>query len=240
MPTSPTRSIILAVGAHPDDIEFGCGAIVLAEHQRGALINWAVCSRGEAGTHGTPDLRQQECESAARLCQAKVHWLEMGGDAHLEDRFENAITLARVIREVRPRVVLAPTLVSNQHPDHGVVGRLVQKAARLARYGGLQELSDRGEPHAIAVLLFYAVTPGAAPVGATEIAVDVSAVVGEWEAMMRCHQSQLQTRDYVDLQLTSSRLAGLQFGHAHAQMLYSEEALMVDSLAWLAAAKRQF
>jgi LmbE family N-acetylglucosaminyl deacetylase len=230
----------LAVGAHPDDIEFGCGGVLMVEHQRGASVVWTVCSRGEAGTHGTPELRQQECESAARYCDAKLRWLEMGGDAHLEDRFDNALALAQVIREVRPQVVLAPSWVANQHPDHVVVSRLVQKAARLARYGGLKELSDEGAPHAITVLLYYAVTPGAAPVGVTEIAIDVSSVVGQWEAMMRCHQTQLQTRDYVELQLTSSRLAGLQFGQAYAQMLYSQEALMLESLASLRAAKRQF
>jgi LmbE family N-acetylglucosaminyl deacetylase len=238
LPTSPSKTI-LAVGAHPDDIEFGCGGVLIAERQRGFSIVWAVCSRGEAGTHGTPELRQQECESAAQLCNAQLIWLEMGGDAHLQDRFENALALAQVIRQVQPQVVLAPSLPANQHPDHSVVGQLVRKAARLARYGGLKELSEQA-PHAIEVLLFYRITPGATPQGLTEIAVDISPVVGSWEAMMRCHQSQLKTRDYVELQLTASRLAGLQFGRTHAQMLYSEEALMVDGLRSLDAAQRQF
>ena len=238
MPTSPPERI-LAVGAHPDDIEFGCGAVLIAEAVAGASVFWTVCSRGEASTHGTPQERQTECENAARFCRAQVRWLEMGGDAHLEERFEHAVALARVIREVQPRVVLAPTLVLNQHPDHSVVGRLVQKATRLARYGGLQELSDL-PAHTIGVLLYYSITPGSAPVGATEIAVDVSAVVEPWEAMMRCHQTQLRTRDYVELQLAASRLTGLQFGRGHAQLLYAQEALMVGDLGSLEAAKRQF
>lgn len=238
MPTSPPKKI-LAVGAHPDDIEFGCGGILIAESQRGARIVWAVCSRGEAGTHGTPALRQSECESAAKFCKAVVQWLEMGGDAHIEDRLEHAFTLARLIREVQPDLLLAPTLVGNQHPDHFVVGQLVRKAARFARFGGLAELSDH-PAHSIEALLSYRITPGATPSGVSEIAVDISTVVGDWEAMMRCHASQMRTRDYLALQLTATHLAGLEFGRQHAQMLYSEDALMVDGLASLQGAKRQF
>ena len=46
----------------------------------------------------------------------------------------------RIIRRVRPGIVLAPSLVENQHPDHARLGRLVRDAARLARYGGVEEL----------------------------------------------------------------------------------------------------
>jgi LmbE family N-acetylglucosaminyl deacetylase len=63
-------------------------------------------------------------------------------------RAAHAIRLAGVIRRARPAIVLAPSVVENQHPDHARLGRLVRDAARLARYGGLKELR-RLPPHAI-------------------------------------------------------------------------------------------
>ena len=70
--------------------------------------------------------------------------------------------------------MLAPSLVENQHPDHGRLGKLVRDAARLARFGGLKEL--RGSPpHAIKQLFFYAVTPEAEPTNITPILIDISA-----------------------------------------------------------------
>ena len=67
---------------------------------------------------------------------------------------------------MRPGVVLAPSLVENQHPDHYKLGRLVRDAARLARYGGLKKLKANA-PHSIGPLFFYVVTPEAEPAGRT-------------------------------------------------------------------------
>ena len=71
------------------------------------------------------------------LLGASIEFVELDGDAHLEIRAAHAIKLAGVIRRVRPGIVLAPSLVENQHPDHARLGRLVRDAARLARYGGV-------------------------------------------------------------------------------------------------------
>ena len=88
-------------------------------------------------------------------------------------RSAHAIKLARIIRQIRPEVVLAPSLVENQHPDHWRLGKLVRDAARLARYGGLKELR-RQPPHTIGRLFFYAVTPEAEPPDITPVLIDVS------------------------------------------------------------------
>src|SRR6185369_9874114 len=80
-----------------------------------------------------------------------------GGDCHIEHKPANIMTLAREIRRFKPDVVLAPHLGENQHPDHAMVGKTVRDAARLARYGGLQDLEDLA-PHPITSLYYYTIT----------------------------------------------------------------------------------
>jgi LmbE family N-acetylglucosaminyl deacetylase len=241
MPTSPDLPPLLAFGAHPDDIEFGCGGVIAQEVRAGRAAHLVVCSRGEAASSGTPEERTREAERAAGLLGATVEFLDLGGDAHLEATPANALRLAAVIRRVRPAVVLAPTLVENQHPDHSRVGGMARDACRLARYGGLAELRSLS-PHAVDGLLYYAVTPEGEPAGVLPVLVDVSdaATLAAWTAAMEAHGSQLKTRRYVDLQLTRARLLGLRAGVEHAVALYPNDPLVVTGLAAVARAARRF
>ena len=113
---SETKLRILAVGAHPDDIEFGCGGILLAEAARGSEISLCVCSRGEAGSNGTPDEREAEARKAAKLLGATIEFLELGGDSHLEVSAANNIAVARQIRVARPDILLAPVASPGSAP----------------------------------------------------------------------------------------------------------------------------
>jgi LmbE family N-acetylglucosaminyl deacetylase len=232
---------LLVFGAHPDDIEFGCGGIIAQETQRGRGAHLVVCSRGEAGTNGTPAQRTAEAKKAAALLGASIEFLELDGDAHLEIRAAHAIKLAGIIRRLRPATVLAPTLVENQHPDHWRLGKLVRDAARLARYGGLAEL--KAQPaHLIGQLLNYAVTPDAEPREVPPVLIDVSAreVVAVWTAAMEAHASQLKTRNYVELQLARAKVNGSRCGAAAAIALFPNDPLVFDSLAPLNRAARRF
>ena len=133
-PNSPSdHAPLLAFGAHPDDIEFGCGGIVATEARAGRPVHFAVCSRGESGTNGTPAQRTAEAKRAAKLLGATIEFADLGGDAHFEEHSVHVLALAMIIRRVRPGLVLAPSTVDNQHPDHAKLGRMVRDAARLAR-----------------------------------------------------------------------------------------------------------
>ncbi len=232
---------LLAFGAHPDDIEFGCGGIIARETLAGRSAHFVICSRGESATHGTPAERTEEAKKAAAILGATVEFIELDGDAQLEVRAAHALKLAAVIRRVRPGVVLAPSLVENQHPDHPRLGQLVRDAARLARYGGVEKLKAK-PAHAIGPLFFYAVTPEAEPAGVLPVLLDISApkVIAAWTASMEAHVSQLRTRNYVELQLARARAQGLRAGVDHAQPLYPHDALVFDSLAPLTRAARRF
>jgi N-acetylglucosamine malate deacetylase 1 len=235
---------LLAFGAHPDDIEFGCGGVIALETRAGRGAHMVVCSRGEAASHGTPEQRAAEAQNGAALLGATMEFAEMGGDAHLEASPAQAIKAAAIIRRVRPRIVLAPTTRRNQHPDHAQLGELVRDAARLARYGGIQELA--GPPaHTIEHLLFYSVMGedgGSGSGDGPSILVDVSDadVMASWKAAMGAHGSQTRGRAYVDLQLTRARLNGLRAGVGHAIALTPNDPLVVNSLASLEGAARAF
>src|SRR5206468_9951357 len=127
-------------------------------------------------------------------------FIELDGDAHLEISTAHVIKIAGILRRVRPGIVLAPSLVENQHPDHPKLGRIVRDSARLARYGGLKELR-RSPPHLIEQLFFYAVTPESEPRDISPVLIDISEpeIVAAWTAAMAAHKSQGATRNYVEL-----------------------------------------
>jgi len=229
--TGETPVPLLAFGAHPDDIEFGCGAVIAQETRLGRKAHLVICSRGEAGSYGNPQLRTSEAKNSAALLGASIEFMELDGDSHLEMRAAHAVKIASLIRRVRPGVVLAPSVVENQHPDHSRLGRLVRDAARIARYGGVKELR-RQKPHAIGQLFFYAVTPEAEPRDITPVIIDVSApeIISAWTAAMRAHASQVSAKNYIELQLTRARLAGLRAGVAHAMALFPNDPLVFQSL----------
>ncbi len=236
-----SRLPLLAFGAHPDDIEFGCGGIVAREAQAGRPIHFVVCSRGEAGTNGTPAERTKEAEQAAKILGATVEFIELDGDAHLEIRSAHALKLAAILRRVRPALVLSPTPEQNQHPDHWRLGTLVRDATRLARYGGLAELREL-TPHVVGGLFFYALGAGSEPTHMPPVLIDISApeVVATWTKAMEAHASQMKTRNYVELQLARARVLGLGAGLAHAQALWPNDPLVFSSLAPLTKAASKF
>ncbi len=235
------RSALLAFGAHPDDIEFGCGGVIAKETRGGRKVHFVICSRGEAGTHGTPKQRTAEAKQSAALLGATIEFIELDGDAHLEVRAAHSIKLAGIIRRVRPGIILAPSVVENQHPDHAKLGRIVRDAARLARYGGLKELR-KVPPHAIEQLFFYAVTTEAEPRDISALLIDVSApeIVTAWTAAMAAHASQVRALNYIELQLARARLNGLRAGVGHAIALFPNDPLVIDSLAQLNRGARRF
>jgi LmbE family N-acetylglucosaminyl deacetylase len=238
---SPSESCrLLAFGAHPDDIEFGCGGVIAREARDGGAAHFVICSRGEAGSHGDPVQRVEEARKAASLLGATMEFIELGGDAHFEVRAAHAITLAGILRRVRPGIVLAPSLVQNQHPDHARLGTLVRDAARLARYGGLAELRDL-LPHRISRLFYYAVTPEAEPSDFAPVLIDISApdIVATWTSAMEAHASQTGARNYVELQLTRARLHGMRAGVEYAMALFPNDPLLFDSLAAVSGSARR-
>jgi LmbE family N-acetylglucosaminyl deacetylase len=239
--SAPESGGLLIFGAHPDDAEFGCGGVVVSEARAGRRVHLVVCSRGEAGTNGTPAIRTAEAKKAAALMGATIEFIDLGGDAHMEPSVKNRIKIAALIRRHRPSVVLAPTLVENQHPDHAVVGRLVRDGARMARFGGVKELR-RWPAHAVQQVIYYAVSVEAEPRDQQPVFVDVSddAVATAWTAAMRAHASQMQTRCYADFQLARAAVNGQRAGVRLAIPLFPNDPLVFPSLAAMGRGARRY
>ncbi|MGH7245241.1 MAG: PIG-L family deacetylase [Phycisphaerales bacterium] len=246
-PTNPSElqltglAPLIAFGAHPDDVEFACGGVLVLEARAGRKVHIVVCSKGESATRGTPAQRAAEAQAAAEILGATLKFIELDGDAHLEPRVKHALAIASILRKSKPGIVLAPSVVSDQHPDHAALGALVRQAARLARFGGIAELKDL-PPHAIQQLLFYAISPGAEPVGTGRILVDVSApeILDAWTRSMNAHASQTSHLNYVELQLTRARMLGLAAGIGHAIPLFPNDSIVVESLTAVSRGARAF
>ncbi|HXN35689.1 MAG TPA: PIG-L family deacetylase [Opitutaceae bacterium] len=227
---------LLAFGAHPSDIEFGCGGIIARELQSGGSAHFVVCARSESGAHGTPAERTAEARASAAILGVTLEFVLVGGDSGAEAA-AHAARLATVIRRVRPGAMFAPSLVENQHPDHPRIGRVVREAARLAR-GGPGRHSRAARP--IGPLFFYAVSPEAEPAGVLPVLMDISdpKVVAAWNSAMEAHGSQRRSRDLAEYQLEGARVHGLRAGVELAQPLYPDEPLVFDSLAPLTRCAR--
>ncbi len=239
---SPSENLapLLAIGAHPDDIEFGAGGVVIAEALQGRPVHFVLGSRGESGTNGTPEQREEEARAAAALMGGSLEFIELGGDANIENTRAGARKIAAVIRRLRPSIVFAPTVEENQHPDHAAIGRMTRDATRLARYGGLAELKDFPR-HAIDRLFYYPIGADAAPRDRQPIIYPLSDdVVARWQEVMQAHASQMGTRNYVDYQVARARLIGQRAGVAHALELFPNDPLVVADLGRIDGSSRHF
>jgi LmbE family N-acetylglucosaminyl deacetylase len=133
---------VLAVGAHPDDIEFGCGATLAKWADGGADVHLCVCTDGSKGTWDRDTdprvlvaVREQEQRDAAALLGAlDVHFLRFV-DGELETTLEGRAAVCHVIRTVRPDVVVGhdPWRARRLHPDHEHAGRLTIEGIVAAR-----------------------------------------------------------------------------------------------------------
>ena len=121
---------ILAVGAHPDDIELGCGATLALFKKRGHEVYLLVLTRGEAS--GDPHLREKECELSAQTLGADK--LFFGGlrDTKVTDGIETVMEIERYIAQLEPDIIFAHSN-KDSHQDHRNVGRAALSAGRNSK-----------------------------------------------------------------------------------------------------------
>jgi bacillithiol biosynthesis deacetylase BshB1 len=134
---------LLAIAAHPDDVELTCGGTLLKMAQRGYKTGILDLTAGEMGSRGTPETRAKEAAKAARLLG--VQWRETLGvpDSDVQPARQHKTRLAAVIRRLQPRTVIIPYWEA-RHPDHYNASTLAYEGCFLA---GLKQLPLEGEPH---------------------------------------------------------------------------------------------
>jgi bacillithiol biosynthesis deacetylase BshB1 len=141
----------IAFGAHPDDVELGCGGTIIKLGALGYRTGVVALTRGEMGTRGSAEIRAREFAAAARVMGVAVHKALDIPDGRVELNWENKVKVIEEIRAHRPRIVLAPYWVA-RHPDHEAASRIVREASYLA---GLKKLDTGQEAHRPFKVLFY-------------------------------------------------------------------------------------
>ncbi len=134
---------VLAIAAHPDDVELTCGGTLLKMAQRGYKTGILDLTGGEMGTRGTPETRAKEAAKAATLLAVKWRGTLGVPDSDVQPSRQHKLRLAAVIRELRPKTVILPYWEA-RHPDHYHASTLGYEACFLA---GLKQLPLQGEPY---------------------------------------------------------------------------------------------
>lgn len=122
---------ILAFGAHPDDVELGCGGTLAKLISEGKTVAIVDLTRGEMGTRGTDLTRKQEAADAARILKIS-HRENLGmKDGFLQNSEEYQMQIVKMIRKYQPEIVLA-NAIDDRHPDHAKGAKLVSDACFLS------------------------------------------------------------------------------------------------------------
>jgi len=178
---------ILAVAAHRDDVEQTCGGTLLKMAERGRRTAILDLTQGEMGTRGTAEDRAREAGEAARIL--KVAWrcaLDIP-DGRVENTYDNRIKVARVIRELRPRVLILPYWQA-RHPDHATASLLGYEASFLA---GLAKLDLGAAPHRPYKIVYASLYADVRPT----FVVDISEQFDTRFAALMAYRSQYQDQE---------------------------------------------
>jgi bacillithiol biosynthesis deacetylase BshB1 len=134
---------VLAIAAHRDDVEQTCGGTLLRVAARGLRAAILDLTQGEAGTRGTAADRAREADEAARILGVGWRQALTLPDGSVENTLENRLAIVRILRLLRPRVVIL-SYWQARHPDHAMTAALGYEACFLS---GLKKFDTGTEPH---------------------------------------------------------------------------------------------
>lgn len=142
---------ILAIGAHPDDVELGIGGILSKMVHRGLKVGIADLTQGEMGSRGTTEERRQESKDAGNILGITIRDNLCLKDSEIQNTPEQRLSVIKIIRRYRPKIILA-TMSDDKHPDHHNAHFLVREANYLS---GLYKIESDSEPYRCSTLLYY-------------------------------------------------------------------------------------
>jgi N-acetylglucosamine malate deacetylase 1 len=235
MATDQTAHLdVLAIAAHPDDVELTVGGTLIKLARMGYKIGALDLTRGESGTRGTPEIRATEAERAAQLLGLSARENLDLGDARIWANEESRVKLVRVLRRLRPRVVFTQ-FWEDPHPDHAHTSQLVREACHisgLAKYDR-ESGQERWRPSCVAYFLFPRTVAPSFIVDITETS------ERKWEAI-RAHasqffnpqateaQSRVSTQAFMSEVEARDRYFGALIGVERGEAFFVREALNVE------------
>lgn len=134
---------ILAIGAHPDDMELICGGTLVRANMLGRATGILDLAAGEMASRGTPDLRSKEAAKAAKVMGVSVRENLGFPDGGIQNTPDTRAKVAVVIRRLKPKIVITHSQ-HGRHPDHPTVAQLVRDACFVA---GLKKIAPEFAPH---------------------------------------------------------------------------------------------
>lgn len=215
---------VLLFGAHPDDVEWGVGGIMLLLQAKGVSFAIVDLTNGELGSRGTPGDRMVEARRAAEFVGARSRENLNLPDCGLIDSPDNRRLIASAVRRHRPTIVLAP-LWEDRHPDHAAAGLMVRNSPL---YCVLKNLDDPNPPHKPGAFLFYPLHKFEQP----SFVVDTTGVFPRKIELLGIFGSQFAASvgDYLFALESRDRYFGLQIGVSHGEALISDRPLPLGGL----------
>ncbi|HVT92201.1 MAG TPA: bacillithiol biosynthesis deacetylase BshB1 [Bryobacteraceae bacterium] len=227
---------ILALAAHPDDVEQTCGGALLRMSLAGYRTGVLDLTAGDMGSRGTPELRIEESDAAAKILRLAWRGNMRWPDARLENTISARMTLAAEIRNLRPRVVILPYW-EGRHPDHYKASEIGYESCFLS---GLRKLDEETPPHRPAQILYASLYANVKP----SFVVDISDHFDRRMESLFCYQSQYgdmtQASDLFPSQVevrerhaAIARFYGNLIGVKYGEPFVVKETLRVDDLTAL-------
>jgi bacillithiol biosynthesis deacetylase BshB1 len=212
---------ILAITAHPDDVELCCAGTLMKHFDMGYTVGLFDLTAGELGTRGNAPLRLKEARAAADVRGIEVRENLGLADGFFENNKENQLAIARMVRKYRPDIVIA-NAVQDRHPDHGRAAKLTSDACFIAGLVKVKiELDGKAQepwrPRAIYhIIQDYQYQP--------DVCVDVTAYMEKRMEAIRCFSSQfydpnsdepnspISGKEFLDLIIANARGFGRPIG----------------------------
>lgn len=224
---------VLAIGAHPDDVELAAGGTVAALVDQGLRVGILDLTDGEPTPHGSPEVRRRESHEAAAILGVTSRITLALPNRHLFDTVEHRQQIASVIRVLRPRLLLAHYW-EDAHPDHWAASALAD-AGRF--YGKLTRTSMPGEPH-LAERVLYFVASHLRLHAPASFAADISSTAERKHAAITAYRSQFdsneQAREVPSRMRARDAYYGQLIGSRFAEPFVSRELLGIRDLRALA------
>jgi bacillithiol biosynthesis deacetylase BshB1 len=230
---------ILAIAAHRDDVEQTCGGTLLKMRSLGLETGILDLTQGEAGTRGSAAERAAEAEAAGRILGVRQRQALDLPDGRVENTYENRLKIVRVLRELRPRVVILPYW-QGRHPDHYTTATLGYEACFLS---GLARLETGAVPHRPYKVLYASLYADVRPT----FVVDITPFVEERYRSLMAYRSQyanaeqgsalfVPEEEIRERTLAEARHYGQLAGVRYAEPFVQKEVGLVDDLMTLPVA----
>jgi len=183
---------ILAIGAHPDDVELGCGGTILSHISQGLKVGILDLTRGELGTRGSAEERHAEAAAAAKILGVSVRENAGFADGFFVNDKAHQLELIKFIRKYQPDIILT-NAIHDRHPDHARSAQLTEDAVFLSGLSKVETRLDGELQKAFrpAAVYHYIQALDIAP----DLAVDISPFYDKKEEAIRAYKTQFHNPD---------------------------------------------